>query len=74
MDEVEDLDRFYEFYVVVVYIGGNVYYGYYVFIIKIKDWGWVFFDDEMVEFVDKYFVCNFFGDKLGMVIVYVLFY
>lgn len=59
---------------VVIYIGGNVYYGYYVLVIKIKDWGWFLFDDEMVELVDKYFVKNFFGDKLGMVCVYVLFY
>lgn len=73
-DEAEDPDRLYELYAVVVHIGGNVYHGHYVSIIKTKDRGWVLFDDEMVEPVDKHFVRNFFGDKPGMATAYVLFY
>lgn len=73
-DDAEDPDRLYELYAVVVHIGGNVYHGHYVSIIKTKDRGWVLFDDEMVEPVDKHFVRNFFGDRPGMATAYVLFY
>ncbi|KAL7942243.1 deubiquinating enzyme [Trichoderma barbatum] len=73
-DDAEDPDRMYELYAVVVHIGGNAYHGHYVSIIKTPDRGWVLFDDEMVEPVDKHFVRNFFGDKPGMATAYVLFY
>ncbi|GAO15953.1 hypothetical protein UVI_02039740 [Ustilaginoidea virens] len=73
-DDAEDPDRLYELYAVVVHIGGNAYHGHYVSIIKTKDRGWLLFDDEMVEPVDKHFVRNFFGDKPGMATAYVLFY
>lgn len=73
-EEAEDPDRLYELYAVVVHIGGNAYHGHYVSIVKTKDRGWVLFDDEMVEPVDKHFVRNFFGDKPGMATAYVLFY
>ncbi|KAK5987567.1 putative ubiquitin carboxyl-terminal hydrolase creB [Cladobotryum mycophilum] len=73
-EDAEDQDRLYELYAVVVHIGGNAYHGHYVSIIKTKDRGWVLFDDEMVEPVDKHFVRNFFGDKPGMATAYVLFY
>lgn len=73
-DEADDPDRLYELYAVVVHIGGNAYHGHYVSVIKTKDRGWVLFDDEMVEPVDKHFVRNFFGDKPGMACAYVLFY
>jgi ubiquitin carboxyl-terminal hydrolase 9/13 len=73
-DDAEDPDRLYELYAVVVHIGGNAYHGHYVSIIKTPDRGWLLFDDEMVEPVDKHFVRNFFGDKPGMACAYVLFY
>jgi ubiquitin carboxyl-terminal hydrolase 9/13 len=73
-DDAEDPDRMYELYAVVVHIGGNAYHGHYVSVIKTKDRGWVLFDDEMVEPVDRHFVRNFFGDKPGMACAYVLFY
>ncbi|KAH8891921.1 cysteine proteinase [Thozetella sp. PMI_491] len=73
-DDAEDPDRLYELYAVVVHIGGNAYHGHYVSVIKTKDRGWVLFDDEMVEPVDKHFVRNFFGDRPGMACAYVLFY
>lgn len=73
-DEAEDPDRLYELYAVVVHIGGNAYHGHYVSVIKTPDRGWLLFDDEMVEPVDKHFVRNFFGDKPGMACAYVLFY
>ncbi|KAK2600230.1 hypothetical protein QQS21_005026 [Conoideocrella luteorostrata] len=73
-DDAGDPDRLYELYAVVVHIGGNAYHGHYVSIIKTKDRGWLLFDDEMVEPVDKHFVRNFFGDKPGMATAYVLFY
>ncbi|KAG6016816.1 hypothetical protein E4U43_003060 [Claviceps pusilla] len=73
-DDAADPDRLYELYAVVVHIGGNAYHGHYVSIIKTQDRGWLLFDDEMVEPVDKHFVRNFFGDKPGMATAYVLFY
>lgn len=73
-DDAEDQDRMYELYAVVIHIGGNAYHGHYVAVIKTKDRGWLLFDDEMVEPVDKHFVKNFFGDKPGMACAYVLFY
>lgn len=73
-DDTPDPDRLYELYAVVVHIGGNAYHGHYVSIIKTPDRGWILFDDEMVEPVDKHFVRNFFGDKSGMATAYVLFY
>jgi ubiquitin carboxyl-terminal hydrolase 9/13 len=73
-DDAEDPDRLYELYAVVVHIGGNAYHGHYVAVIKTPDRGWLLFDDEMVEPVDKHFVRNFFGDKPGMACAYVLFY
>jgi ubiquitin carboxyl-terminal hydrolase 9/13 len=73
-DDAEDPDRLYELYAVVVHIGGNAYHGHYVSIIKTQDRGWLLFDDELVEPVDKHYVRNFFGDKPGMACAYVLFY
>ncbi|KAF8853340.1 cysteine proteinase [Acephala macrosclerotiorum] len=73
-DDAEDPDRLYELYAIVVHIGGNAYHGHYVSVIKTQDRGWLLFDDEMVEPVDKHYVKNFFGDKPGMACAYVLFY
>ena len=73
-DDVEDPDRLYELYAVVVHIGGGPYHGHYVAIIKTPERGWMLFDDENVEPVDKSFVRNFFGNKPGMSCAYLLFY
>lgn len=73
-DDAEDPDRLYELYAVVVHIGGGPYHGHYVAIIKTQDRGWLLFDDEMVEPVDKTYVRNFFGERPGLACAYVLFY
>ncbi|EEH36612.2 ubiquitin carboxyl-terminal hydrolase [Paracoccidioides lutzii Pb01] len=73
-DDAEDPDRLYELYAVVVHIGGGPYHGHYVAIIKTENMGWLLFDDEMVEPVDKNYVRNFFGDRPGLACAYVLFY
>ncbi|KAL8693825.1 MAG: hypothetical protein Q9218_001425 [Villophora microphyllina] len=73
-DDAEDPDRLYELYAVVVHIGGGPYHGHYVSIIKTEDRGWLLFDDELVEPVDKSYVRNFFGDRPGLACAYVLFY
>ncbi|KAI0137088.1 hypothetical protein BJ170DRAFT_43574 [Xylariales sp. AK1849] len=73
-DDADDPDRLYELYAVIIHIGGNAYHGHYVSVIKTEDRGWLLFDDEMVEPVDKHYVRNFFGDKPGMACAYVLFY
>jgi len=73
-NDVDDPDKLYELYAVVVHIGAGAYQGHYVSIIKTKDQGWLLFDDELVEPVPKEFVQNFFGDKPGSACAYVLFY
>ncbi|KAF2468200.1 cysteine proteinase [Lindgomyces ingoldianus] len=73
-DDAEDPDRLYELYAVVVHIGGGPYHGHYVSIIKTQDRGWLLFDDEMVEPVDKAYVRNFFGGENALACAYVLFY
>jgi ubiquitin carboxyl-terminal hydrolase 9/13 len=73
-DDAEDPDRIYELYAIVVHIGGGPYHGHYVSVIKTQDRGWLLFDDEMVEPVDRNYVKNFFGDKPGLACAYVLFY
>ncbi|KAI1913251.1 hypothetical protein LOZ12_001430 [Ophidiomyces ophidiicola] len=73
-DDADDSDRLYELYAVVVHIGGGPYHGHYVAIIKTEDKGWLLFDDEMVEPVDKNYVRGFFGDRPGLASAYVLFY
>ena len=73
-DDAEDPDRLYELYAVVVHIGIGPYHGHYVSIIKTHDRGWLLFDDELVEPVDKAFVLNFFGDRANLACAYVLFY
>ncbi|OCK93654.1 cysteine proteinase [Cenococcum geophilum 1.58] len=73
-DDAEDPDRLYELYAVVVHIGGGPYHGHYVSIIKTQDRGWLLFDDEMVEPVDKSYVRNFFGGENVLACAYVLFY
>jgi ubiquitin carboxyl-terminal hydrolase 9/13 len=73
-DDAEDPDRLYELYAVVVHIGGGPYHGHYVSIVKTQDRGWLLFDDEMVEPVDKAYVRNFFGGENVLACAYVLFY
>ncbi|KAJ9648552.1 hypothetical protein H2199_001407 [Coniosporium tulheliwenetii] len=73
-DDAEDPDRLYELYAVVVHIGGGPYHGHYISIIKTQDRGWLMFDDELVEPVDKTYVRNFFGGEGAMACAYVLFY
>jgi ubiquitin carboxyl-terminal hydrolase 9/13 len=73
-DDAENPDRLYELYAVVVHIGGGPYHGHYVSIIKTQDRGWLLFDDELVEPVDKAYVRNFFGGEGVLSCAYVLFY
>lgn len=81
-DDAQDADRLYELYAVVVHIGGGPYHGHYVSIVKTQDRGWLLFDDELVEPVDKAYVLSFFGgepvpsaqDAKQLACAYVLFY
>ncbi|KAF2771807.1 cysteine proteinase [Teratosphaeria nubilosa] len=81
-EDAEDPDRLYELYAVVVHIGGGPYHGHYVSIVKTQDRGWLLFDDELVEPVDKSYVLSFFGgepvpgvqDARQLACAYVLFY
>lgn len=73
-DDIEDPDRLYELYALVVHIGGGPYHGHYVAIIKTEDRGWLLFDDELVQPVDQSYVKNFFGNRTGLACAYILFY
>jgi ubiquitin carboxyl-terminal hydrolase 9/13 len=73
-DSSDESDKLYELYAVVVHIGGGPYHGHYVSIVKTQDRGWLLFDDENVEPVDKSFVCEFFGGESNLACAYVLFY
>jgi ubiquitin carboxyl-terminal hydrolase 9/13 len=74
-DDIEDPDRLYELYAVVVHIGGGPYHGHYVTVVKNDETGnWMLIDDEAVEAVDDGFVGRFYGDRPGMASAYVLFY
>ncbi|KAF2675410.1 cysteine proteinase [Microthyrium microscopicum] len=73
-DDAEDQDKLYELYAVVVHIGMSPYQGHYVSIIKTQEWGWLLFDDENVEPVEKGFVRQYFGSEQGLACAYVLFY
>lgn len=72
--DADEPDRIYELHAVIVHIGGGAYHGHYVAIVKTLDRGWLLFDDEMVEPVDKSYLKNFFGDRPGLATAYVLFY
>src|SRR5208282_4675860 len=74
-DDIDDPDRMYELYAVVVHIGGGPYHGHYVTVVKNDETGnWMLIDDEAVEAVDDGFVGRFYGDRPGMASAYVLFY
>lgn len=69
-----DSDKFYELYAIIVHIGGGPYHGHYVALVKTKNFGWLLFDDEIVEKIDENYVFRFFGDGPGLATAYVLFY
>lgn len=81
-DDVEDPDRIYGLYAVIVHLGTTPFHGHYVSIIKTKDLGWLLFDDELVLPVDRNYVRNFFGGQVKVgndmknnpACAYVLFY
>lgn len=52
IDEVENFDVSYKFFVVVVYIGFGFNYGYYVCFVK-NNYCWFLYDDDCVEVVDE---------------------
>ncbi|CCJ30362.1 unnamed protein product [Pneumocystis jirovecii] len=72
-NDVNDSDRLYELYAVVVHLGSGPCHGHYVSVIKTES-GWTLFDDERVEPVNDLFVRRFFGDFPGEATAYVLFY
>lgn len=67
-------EKFYELYAVVVHVGGGPYHGHYVSIVNTPTQGWLLFDDESVERVDRDFVFKFFGDGAGIATAYLVFY
>ncbi|KAG4304469.1 hypothetical protein PORY_002179 [Pneumocystis oryctolagi] len=72
-DDVDNPDRLYELYAVIVHLGSGSCYGHYVSVIKTES-GWTLFDDERVEPVNEMFVRRFFGNFPGEATAYILFY
>lgn len=59
-DTVEDADREYSLFAVVVHVGSGPNHGHYVSLVKSHN-HWLFFDDENVEMIDEAAVQTFFG-------------
>lgn len=58
----------------VVHLGGGPQHGHYVALCKTPKYGWLLFDDEMVETVDEKDVLNFAGGTESMSTAYMLMY
>ncbi|XP_021714181.1 ubiquitin carboxyl-terminal hydrolase 4-like [Chenopodium quinoa] len=59
-DTVEDSDREYSLFAVIVHVGSGPNHGHYVSLVKSHN-HWLFFDDENVEMIDESAVQTFFG-------------
>ncbi|XP_074302447.1 ubiquitin carboxyl-terminal hydrolase 3-like [Silene latifolia] len=61
-ETVEDTDREYSLFAVVVHVGSGPNHGHYVSLVKSHN-HWLFFDDENVEMIDESAVQTFFGSS-----------
>ncbi|KAH9020421.1 hypothetical protein EDB84DRAFT_567628 [Lactarius hengduanensis] len=74
VDEVDDPDRLYELFGIVVHIGSGPHHGHYVTIVK-GPHSWLKFDDDKIESIKESEIPQFFGDAAsGSGSAYVLYY
>ncbi|KAI9432087.1 hypothetical protein H4582DRAFT_1999023 [Lactarius indigo] len=74
VDEVDDPDRLYELFGIVVHIGSGPHHGHYVTIVK-GPHSWLKFDDDKIEPIKESEIPQFFGDAAsGSGSAYVLYY
>ncbi|KAH9980600.1 hypothetical protein BJV74DRAFT_887700 [Russula compacta] len=72
IDDVEDPDRLYELFGIVVHIGSGPHHGHYVAIVK-GPHSWLIFDDDKIEPIKESEIPRFFGDAASGS-AYVLYY
>lgn len=72
VDEVENPDRLYELFGIVVHIGSGPHHGHYVAIVK-GPHTWLVFDDDKIESIKESEIPRYFGDA-GSGSAYVLYY
>ncbi|KAI9510768.1 hypothetical protein F5148DRAFT_507705 [Russula earlei] len=72
IDDVEDPDRLYELFGIVVHIGSGPHHGHYVAIVKGPQ-SWLMFDDDKIEPITEGEIPRYFGDATAGS-AYVLYY
>ncbi|KAH9958956.1 hypothetical protein BC827DRAFT_532861 [Russula dissimulans] len=72
IDDVEDPDRLYELFGIVVHIGSGPHHGHYVAIVKGPQ-SWLLFDDDKIEPIKESEIPRYFGDATSGS-AYVLYY
>ncbi|PLW50172.1 hypothetical protein PCASD_01863 [Puccinia coronata f. sp. avenae] len=72
-DDIQDPDRLYELWAIVVHIGAGPHHGHYVTILK-SHGQWLLFDDNVVTRIEERDIQKYYGDTPGAGSGYVLFY
>lgn len=68
------IEKKYQLTSLVVHVGGGPYHGHYISICKNEHYGWLFFDDEIVEAISEETVLQFVGGENQEATAYLLFY
>lgn len=72
-DDIQNPDRLYELWAIVVHIGTGPHHGHYVTILK-SSGRWLLFDDNVVTLIEEHEIQKYYGDTPGVGSGYVLFY
>ncbi|KAH9452887.1 hypothetical protein MJO29_008106 [Puccinia striiformis f. sp. tritici] len=72
-DDIQNPDRLYELWAIVVHIGAGPHHGHYVTILK-SNGHWLLFDDNVVTRIEERDIEKYYGDTPGVGSGYVLFY
>lgn len=72
-DDIQDPDRLYELWAIVVHIGAGPHHGHYITILK-SHGQWLLFDDNVVTRIEERDIQKYYGDTPGVGSGYVLFY
>ncbi|OAV98216.1 hypothetical protein PTTG_25708 [Puccinia triticina 1-1 BBBD Race 1] len=72
-DDIQDPDRLYELWAIVVHIGAGPHHGHYVTILK-SHGQWLLFDDNVVTRIEERDIQKYYGDTPSVGSGYVLFY
>lgn len=73
-DDENLIEMEYELSSLVIHIGRGPYHGHYISICKSEQFGWLLFDDEIVEAITEETVLQFFGGENEEATAYLLFY